>query len=132
MARTHEIAIGIPRELHDQISKYLELDFVKKQGLTSKRQFVISCLRRGFEYFDDPEAQTRRVPQVNTNALLENLKRFNEENDRIGKLEKKIDEMNIKYKELENMVITTIKNPNTKIGFKNSQSTKKKKESKKS
>jgi len=131
MARTNEIAIGIPRELHDQISKYLELDVVKKQGLTSKRQFVIACIRKGFEYFDDPDAQTRRVPQVNPIMLAESIKRYAEENSKIGKLEKKIEKMNTNYDELRDAVKLIQNNPNLRIKFDDSPP-KKKKTSKKS
>jgi len=111
MARTNEMAIGIPKELYDRISEYLEIDIVKKQGMTSKRQFVIFCLRKTFEYFDNPNSQKNSEELVYTSEELHKIIDKHEMTEKtIKKLEEKFNELERRYDIVTSVPLTKPKN----------------------
>lgn len=127
MSKQPDMNVGIPPALITKVDEFLKTEDCKELGVTSRRQLMIMIVRDWLKMIQEGKSRGYSIDEITSLSIIDSKQSGkNIQSKKIQELEESIKEIHKKYEELENMIITTIKNPNIKIGFKNSQSVKKK------
>ena len=104
MVKTKELAIGIPHEIASEIDILLKTEKIKIFNITSRRQFVISSIKKYIDYVNDPTEYLKKENSKDIKRLQVELE------DVIAKQKK---EYKIELKN-QNLVLESIKKDNIK------------------